>query len=370
MVLTDDYFLATANGGVYRSEDLGQTWVRASTTPSTSAGFALVQHDGAIYHSLVPRGIYRSVDSGKTWQPTRYGVDSGGLTQCFGSWRGRFYSGGYHALREYRDSVWVNVRPDSNYAIRAFASDDRSLFKGSEQFGVMQSTDGGTTWWQPTLDFPGHEVRSILIHGDTLLAGFDSPVVLQRSTDHGRTWVNLMTGNDMPDCYALTDVNGVVFAGASVGITCSTDFGLTWEQVGTGLVEIPSMLVRSLTVHGNYLYAGTSQWIWRRPLSELLPPTTGVEEASTGVSTTSLGGAVPNPSSGTVVLPYRLGTSCSVNLSVYNAVGERVVALVDERQGAGAHSETFDVSHLPAGVYYYRLSAGGTVLSRSMIVAR
>lgn len=371
VILTDDYFLATAKGGVYRSEDQGQTWANVPIG-QTGDGWALIRTDDGIYCSIAPRGIFLSIDSGRTWRRTRYGKDStGSVTQCFGVWHGRLYAGGYHPIREYRDSLWQSITNEPNRDVRAIATDDRALFKGTQGYGVVSTTDGGASWSKALADGPAHEVRSLLIHGDTVLAGFDTPPAVHRSTDHGQTWTVVPVSGDMYTCYGFVEVNGILFGGGKNGVFRSVDFGQTWDSVRTGLRDVGIPLVYCLVVHGSYLYAGTSNaWIWRRPLSELLPPTTGVDEASTGANITSLEGAVPNPSSGTVVLPYRLGTSCSVNLAVYNAVGERVAVLVNERQGAGSHSATFDVSALPASVYYYRLSAGGTVLSRSMIVAR
>lgn len=369
LLLADTYFLAGQAGSVARSTDGGKTWQSiVDGIRPVAFGLNFIGRHDSIFYATSPDGTYLSIDEGLHWRLMKYSSTQYVGVRVFTVWRDSLYSGGSAGVLVLRDSLWYRVKQDrdSNGIVRALAPDSGGMFAATSQRGVLFSTDGGYTWSSPWKGNPGIEARSILLHGDTLLASYSSRGT-QRSTDHGGSWT-VLGGESI---YSFAEYQGVVFAGTSVGVMRSLDYGLSWEAVGRGMTDSHFVAINTLAIYSGYLYAGTNDaWIWRRPLSELLPPTVGVDEASTGVSTTSLGGAVPNPSSGTVVVPYRLGISCSVNLSVYNTVGERVAALVDEREGAGPHCATFDVSELPAGVYYYRLSAGGTVLSRSMIVAR
>ena len=49
----------------------------------------------------------------------------------------------------------------------------------------------------------------------------------------------------------------------------------------------------------------------------------------------------PNPSRGTVDLPYALPTSGAVRIDVYNVLGQRVATLVDDEKTAGRHRVQF-----------------------------
>jgi hypothetical protein len=51
-------------------------------------------------------------------------------------------------------------------------------------------------------------------------------------------------------------------------------------------------------------------------------------------------------------------------------LGERVAVLVNGEVPAGAHSVDFDAAGFSSGCYFYRLTAGGGVLTRRMIVLR
>ena len=57
-------------------------------------------------------------------------------------------------------------------------------------------------------------------------------------------------------------------------------------------------------------------------------------------------------------------------LTVYDLLGRKVAVLVDEKKEPGTYSVTFDGAGLASGVYVYRLSVGGTVTTRSMLLTK
>jgi hypothetical protein len=69
-------------------------------------------------------------------------------------------------------------------------------------------------------------------------------------------------------------------------------------------------------------------------------------------------------------IQYALPRESHVKLVVYNLVGEQVAVLVDERKNAGFHTATFSASALPSGMYVYWISAGGTTMSRKMLLVK
>jgi len=59
-----------------------------------------------------------------------------------------------------------------------------------------------------------------------------------------------------------------------------------------------------------------------------------------------------------------------VNISVYNALGEKVATLVDGMQEAGNHEVSFKADNLPSGLYFYRMTSGKFTSTRKMILIR
>lgn len=78
----------------------------------------------------------------------------------------------------------------------------------------------------------------------------------------------------------------------------------------------------------------------------------------------------PNPFNPETVIRYGLPEQTHVRLEVFNALGQRVASLVNASRGAGYHEVTFDAGSLASGVYVYRLSAGGFVDSKRLVLVR
>lgn len=78
----------------------------------------------------------------------------------------------------------------------------------------------------------------------------------------------------------------------------------------------------------------------------------------------------PNPFNPDTKIVYRLPKNSPVELSVYNALGQNVQVLVNEKKEAGTHNVIFKASSLPSGVYFYKLRAGTFEQTRKMLLIR
>jgi hypothetical protein len=66
----------------------------------------------------------------------------------------------------------------------------------------------------------------------------------------------------------------------------------------------------------------------------------------------------PNPFNPVTTINYSLPADLTVDLSVYNILGQKILTLVEGKESAGYHSITWDASNLPSGIYFYHLNAG------------
>lgn len=74
----------------------------------------------------------------------------------------------------------------------------------------------------------------------------------------------------------------------------------------------------------------------------------------------SLSQNYPNPFNPETEIAFHLPEHAHVNLTVYNAMGQRVEILLDAQLDAGQHVIRWNGEGFASGVYFYRLAAGGT----------
>ena len=84
---------------------------------------------------------------------------------------------------------------------------------------------------------------------------------------------------------------------------------------------------------------------------------------------------VPNPFNAQTSIPFDLPSDGRIRLIIYNAVGERVRALVDRTEAAGSHRVTWDGRDdggrpVASGVYVLQLRAGSSVQARKIALLR
>jgi len=83
----------------------------------------------------------------------------------------------------------------------------------------------------------------------------------------------------------------------------------------------------------------------------------------------------PNPFNPETIISFSLPAASTVELTVYNVLGRRVVTLVEGDYPAGSHQVTWngtDAGGRPvsSGVYLYRLSAGRAAMTRKMMLLK
>jgi len=256
----DLYYAGGADGGVWRTDDGGQTW-RALTDHMPTTAVGAIAMDPAdprtLYvgtgeanfanHSRYGLGVFKSTDAGETWEHLAEGTFGG---RCFSR------------------MIVHPAQPDRVYGAITIAGGFPSLAgaKGhpgaAGPVGVFRSDDGGHSWARLDNGLPGISVTDLAMdpaNPDVLYAGVghifgDASNGIYKTTDGGDSWSRLGGGlptsnigrislavapSDANRLYTMitrpSDANG---GGAStLGAFRSDNAGQTWTAINAGSIQ-------------------------------------------------------------------------------------------------------------------------------------
>lgn len=78
----------------------------------------------------------------------------------------------------------------------------------------------------------------------------------------------------------------------------------------------------------------------------------------------------PNPFNPTTKINFSLPTKSNVNLSIYNALGQKVEELINSSLSAGFHQVDFNADHLSSGIYFYQIVADRFIEAKKMMLIK
>jgi nitrous oxidase accessory protein NosD len=99
------------------------------------------------------------------------------------------------------------------------------------------------------------------------------------------------------------------------------------------------------------------------------PNSTSIDPDLSGIiESYTLSQNYPNPFNPETTISYSLINNAQVNLKVYDIAGREIYSLVDQKQNMGSHEIKFDGSMLTSGLYFYRLSVDGNIVSKKKMM--
>lgn len=192
---------------------------------------------------------------------------------------------------------------------------------------ALFNPDGSNNMWMNGMN-GGHmnmnsEVDYALHYNDIQLQGEridETTIEVKYWDDQTQTWLSILN----PSLDAAN--NNVSFASKEV----SNYVILSGQQTITALDEQNELSVKGFTLRQNY----------------------------------------PNPFNPTTTIVFQLSSATHVRLIVYNALGQKILSLLDAQESAGEHRITLDGRTISTGVYYYELDAGGQKSVRKMVFVK
>lgn len=376
----------------------------------------------------------KTTDGGRHWLPLgsaigwygqRYGFAA---VHCFDStnWVG---VGATSFVTANAGQTWTF---DSLHALYAYSTNFWAVeFVGNEGLAsgqnstIAHSIDGGVTWGivsnsvygPPALTYLGIASAGpawIIVGGNP---NYSVPWgVIIRSTDNGASWDTVLHTNNRV-VTAVSFPNALVGYATADSVYHTTDGGATWKGVhpigakGADSVTIGSIsgvsfkdpLVGTLVGSGGRIYRtrdGGAHWTLQTSntpvdlravcfvdtargwavgyLDRVVRTTNGgwgplisVDDQSSKVPYAySLLQNYPNPVNPTTKIQFTVVNQQLTTVKVFDVLGRDVTTLVNEVKEPGTYTVEWNASGLASGTYFYRMTAGGFVAVKKLLLLR
>lgn len=113
---------------------------------------------------------------------------------------------------------------------------------------------------------------------------------------------------------------------------------------------------------------GVWNWVQEKKIVVRLPA--AIKNESGIVSGYKLNQNYPNPFNPETKIEFSIPVADFVGLFIYDIQGREVEKIVNAILPAGNYSYVWNAHNLPSGIYYYRITAGKFIQTRSMILLR
>lgn len=366
IAIRDSLCIVGTNTGVFLSKDNALTWI---PTTLDSATFS-VTISGTELFAGTRNSLFHSKDYGKTWVKT--GLQEQTAIALIVSKGVVFAATGYGVSKSIdKGATWIKTDPYRS--MTSLAASCNILLAGEGYIGsggvgrsasysgkVSFSTNNGTTWQQTTIN--SVYVKSVAFSGVTFLAGTHNGLLT--SVDNGATWSQ---AGLKPVANALVASGSVAFAGTSSGVYRSNDNGRTWTIIG-----LDGQVIYTLALVGRTLLAGTARdGLWRTTLFDSIPSPIlcYMEQPSALIEQPSALYIFPNPVSTLANIEFLPPQKQAISLSVFNSFGVEVDRIVDNNILDGGQRINWDTRGLANGVYFVRMSGGGSTTTKIIIVS-
>ncbi len=240
---------------------------------------------------------------------------------------------------------------------------------------ILKSADGGGSW-SPQTGITAEDLRSVyFVDTNTgYVAGYTGTIL--KTTNGGANWEQQVsnTANNLFSVYFANATTGT--AAGTGSILRTTNGGINWTLQSVafsgdlyGLAFVNASTGWAAGQTGKIFYTDNGG-VGVRVISTEVPERFALQQN------------YPNPFNPVTKIRFDLPAErianpfYNIRLTVYDILGNEIATLINENQPAGSYEVTFDSrlsgksGDLSSGIYFYKLSAGDYIETKSMVLMK
>lgn len=255
-------YAGVLSGGVYRSNNNGESWSAANAGIEGENVYALTSVGTNLYAGT-DKGVYRSTNQGETWTVVSPALGNSVWIRALAVVGSDVFAGSFNGLFRFSNNGddWTQVAKNENMGpIVALTVSGTTLFAGTLSRGVFRGTNRGESWTAVNNGLPDQPADSTLYAVGTDLyaafGGYNSIGAIYRSTNLGDLWTAL-PGAGLPQSKitSFAFLEGSLFVGTfGNGVYRRDAAGAAWVESNSGLRHTG---VSSLAMSNGTFFVGT-----------------------------------------------------------------------------------------------------------------
>ncbi|MBN8547076.1 MAG: T9SS type A sorting domain-containing protein [Ignavibacteria bacterium] len=372
------------NGIIIKTTDGGRRWTKQtdSSRISLRSLFFVDKQNGWAVGSEYGTGYsvaLKTVNGGTNWK--RLPIFSGPFQSVFfidslTGWitGGPVDRGAKGIITKTTDggATWKSQSANAGHAnFSVFFIDHQTGWLVGDEGIIFKTTNGGDIWVPQTSGVSDYLRTVRFINRQTgWIAGHNG--IILKTTNGGETWINQSVDNKIwLDSFNPVDSKTAWAAGIDYG----TGSGTILKTVDGGLSWYPQIHPSNLQTERLSVFFLDGNKGWAVGDGTILKTTNGGDIFTSSNRNYTLLQNYPNPFNPVTTIKYAIppglqNEKVAVRLVIYNMLGEEVALLVNEEKPFGTWEAKWDASGVSSGVYFYRLTAGGYVDTRKMVLVR
>jgi len=375
----DSVLVGFAGDGIFKTEDLGNSWVDISGNLANKYVNDVMPGPGPMLFVSTNNGPYYTMDQ-SAYTPASTGLGNTDISLYYvggdnndkdfvvGTNGGGFYTG------PELDGPWsaannglANDALYINELAGYFFGDSSRIILGTNA-GVYYSDDNFNYWTSGNNGLTGDQLIVTGVMQLSTLSFITTHAGCYYSIDKGANWVTLIADEKFNLLVLKINPDGTftifVLGETSYLTTDIMNFTpiSTPGEVICGTATADELFIATASGKSNINYNGG---FYRQPIDWII---SGLSDNNQDSQPSCLKQNYPNPFSSSTTISYIINSSDFVHLRILDYSGREITTLVNKFQQEGNYQVVLDANNYPAGIYYYSLQTGNNQIETKMMV--